>query len=106
MKPIQLRRPLRVVLLLAAMVCTSCSRAPSFDILGSFFPAWLLCLAFGLLLTGVAHWRLGQACSKHAIAVSNTTCASGIGLPKPDLPVHPRALAHVFSIEDPYEAYR
>jgi hypothetical protein len=27
------------------------TRAPSFDILGSFFPAWLLCLVAGLVLT-------------------------------------------------------
>jgi hypothetical protein len=32
------------------LVLTSCSRAPSFDVLGSFFPAWLLCLLLGLLL--------------------------------------------------------
>jgi YtcA family len=32
------------------------SRAPSFDILGSLFPAWLVCLAAGLLLTGLCHW--------------------------------------------------
>jgi YtcA family len=36
------------------LVSTSCSRAPSFDILGSFFPAWLFCLVLGLLLTAVA----------------------------------------------------
>jgi len=48
-------------LLLAAGLCTSCSRAPSFDILGSFFPAWILCLAVGLLLTFGAHWLLGHA---------------------------------------------
>jgi hypothetical protein len=36
----------------------SCSRAPSFDILGSFFPAWLLCLAVGLLLTVATYWLL------------------------------------------------
>jgi YtcA family len=28
-----------------------CGRAPSFDILGSFFPAWLLCLAVAIMLT-------------------------------------------------------
>jgi len=33
------------------LVLTGCSRAPSFDVLGSFFPAWLLCLVLGLLLT-------------------------------------------------------
>jgi NhaP-type Na+/H+ or K+/H+ antiporter len=37
---------------------TSCNRAPSFDILGSFFPAWIVCLALGLLLTVGARWLL------------------------------------------------
>jgi hypothetical protein len=27
-----------------------CSRAPSFNILGSFFPAWILCGVIGILL--------------------------------------------------------
>jgi len=43
-------------LAVAAMSCTGCSRAPSFDILGSFFPAWLVCLALGLALTVAARW--------------------------------------------------
>ena len=34
------------------------TRAPSFDILGSFFPAWLVCLALGLLLTVAVRWVL------------------------------------------------
>lgn len=45
-------------LLLGGMLSTGCSRAPSFDVLGSFFPAWLLCLAMGLLLTVAARWLL------------------------------------------------
>jgi hypothetical protein len=28
-----------------------CSRAPSFNILGSFFPSWILCGLIGILLT-------------------------------------------------------
>jgi len=28
---------------------TGCARAPSFDILGSFFPAWLVCLLLAIL---------------------------------------------------------
>jgi hypothetical protein len=51
-------RPWMAGLLLAGMLCTGCSRAPSFDILGSFFPAWLLCLALGLSLTVAARWVL------------------------------------------------
>jgi hypothetical protein len=45
-----------LVLLLGLLFCTGCSRAPSFDIVGSFFPAWLLCVFVGLLLTVVARW--------------------------------------------------
>ncbi len=36
---------------LAATLCAHCTRAPSFDILGSYFPAWLVCLAIAVLLT-------------------------------------------------------
>lgn len=46
------------VLLLGGMLSTGCNRAQSFDVLGSFFPAWLLCLALGLLLTATARWLL------------------------------------------------
>jgi hypothetical protein len=34
------------------------TRAPSFDILGSFFPAWLVCLTVGLVLTVAVQWLL------------------------------------------------
>jgi hypothetical protein len=35
----------------AAMVLIAgCSRAPSFNLLGSFFPAWILCGIIGILL--------------------------------------------------------
>ncbi len=34
------------------------TRAPSFDILGSFFPAWLVCLVLGLVLTVTVRWAL------------------------------------------------
>jgi hypothetical protein len=48
----------RFGLAIVAFLLTSCGRAPSFDILGSFFPAWLVCLALGLLLTVAARWVL------------------------------------------------
>jgi hypothetical protein len=35
----------------AIFTATGCSRAPSFNILGSFFPAWLLCGIVGIVLT-------------------------------------------------------
>ena len=39
---------------LLPLLLSSCTRAPSFDILGSFFPAWLVCLAAAVLFTIVA----------------------------------------------------
>ena len=57
----QFQKLLAVLLLVVAMSCAGCSRAPSFDILGSFFPAWLICLASGLSLTLAARWLLLRA---------------------------------------------
>jgi YtcA family len=45
---------------LAVFLLTSCGRAPSFDVLGSFFPAWLACLALALLLTVVVRWLFSR----------------------------------------------
>lgn len=36
------------------------TRAPSFDVLGSFFPAWLACVALAVVLTFVARWLLSR----------------------------------------------
>ena len=44
--------------LLGPLLLTSCSRAPSIEILGSYFPAWLICLALAILLTFLARWLL------------------------------------------------
>ena len=43
---------------LGPLMLASCSRAPSIDILGSYFPAWLICLALAILLTFLARWLL------------------------------------------------
>src|ERR1700683_148181 len=34
----------------ALLLTAGCSRAPSFNVLGSFFPAWILCGVIGILL--------------------------------------------------------
>jgi len=39
---------------------SGCSRAPTFDIIGSFFPAWLVCLIAGIFLASFAHWSLSR----------------------------------------------
>jgi len=52
------RRISRCHLILGAFFLTGCGRAPSFDVLGSFFPAWLVCVALSLILTAAARWLL------------------------------------------------
>lgn len=47
-------------LLAVVLVLDGCDRAPSFDVLGSFFPAWLVCLALALVLTAAARWVLSR----------------------------------------------
>jgi hypothetical protein len=44
----------------ALLLITGCGRAPSFDILGSFFPAWLVCLVLAILLTVVSRMLLNR----------------------------------------------
>ncbi len=36
--------------------------SPTVDILGSYFPAWMVCILTGLALTFVAHWIV-QVCN-------------------------------------------
>jgi hypothetical protein len=38
---------------LASLLLVGCGRAPALDILGSFFPAWLVCLTAAILLTAI-----------------------------------------------------
>src|ERR1700761_3864718 len=42
--------------LFGTALLTGCGRAPSFEILGSFFPAWLICLVAGLLFATLVNW--------------------------------------------------
>ena len=34
-----------------SLLLVGCERAPTFDVMGSFFPAWLFCFAMSILLT-------------------------------------------------------
>jgi len=44
----------RLLVYLVVFLLAGCSRTPSIDILGSFFPAWLVCFAAASLLTALA----------------------------------------------------
>ena len=37
-----------------------CSEAPAFDVMGSLFPAWIFCIALGILLAAFTRWLLGR----------------------------------------------
>ena len=45
-----------VVVLAFLAVRTSSHHSLTVDILGSYFPAWMVCIVSGLALTFVAHW--------------------------------------------------
>jgi hypothetical protein len=35
------------------LLCSGCGRAPAIDVIGSFFPAWMLCLIISIVLTSL-----------------------------------------------------
>jgi hypothetical protein len=47
---------LAVVVLRLVAVCISSDHSPTVDVLGSYFPAWMVCILSGLALTLIAHW--------------------------------------------------
>ncbi len=44
--------------LVTILPLAGCGRAPSFNILGSFFPAWLICMIVGIILAAIVNWTL------------------------------------------------
>jgi hypothetical protein len=51
----ELHRPAVWMILLSLSLVSGCRRAPSIGIYGSYFPGWLICLAFGIALTAATH---------------------------------------------------
>lgn len=56
------RTPLRCAafceIALMTWLVSGCGHAPSIEIVGSLFPAWLLCLVIGIFLATVGRWLL------------------------------------------------
>jgi len=79
-------RGIRVVkhgLALSSLLLAGCGRAPSFDLVGSFFPAWLVCLAVAILLTVLARLflqRLGVALILPILTYPSLTAAFAFAL--------------------------
>ena len=57
--------PTGMALALLSLALAGCRVGPSIDVLGSFFPAWMLALVIGLVITGVVR-QLFLAMDLHA----------------------------------------
>ena len=55
-RPVVLVGLLLLIWALVFVVRPLSHRTPTIDILGSYFPAWMICIVSGLTLTLVAHW--------------------------------------------------
>jgi heme/copper-type cytochrome/quinol oxidase subunit 2 len=40
------------------LFCAGCAQSPSMDVMGSFFPAWMICLTIAVILTFVVRYLL------------------------------------------------
>ena len=56
-------------LLLVAPLLAGCSRAPSVDVLGSFFPAWLVFFLVSIVLTALVRLALLRLRVKAALPI-------------------------------------
>jgi hypothetical protein len=54
---------------LVAPLLSSCSRAPSVEVLGSFFPAWLVCFIVAIVLTALVRLALLRLRVKAALPI-------------------------------------
>ena len=45
----------------ALLLTAGCSQGPSYDVMGSLFPAWLVCVVLGALLAVGGRWLLLRA---------------------------------------------
>jgi hypothetical protein len=55
---------LALLVLQVSTVRAAAAHSPAIDVLGSYFPAWLLCIVIGVILTIVARFLL-IACKLH-----------------------------------------
>jgi hypothetical protein len=63
------RRALGLFIAFLGALVAGCSRAPALDILGSFFPAWLVCFVVAIVLTGIVRVVLVRLRVKLALPV-------------------------------------
>ena len=47
-----------IAMLLLSLSCSGCNGAPAIEVLGSFFPAWMVCIIVGVVLAFVIRFFL------------------------------------------------
>jgi hypothetical protein len=47
-----------LIVLMIALSCAGCNGAPAIDVLGSFFPAWMVCIIAAVVLAFVVRYLL------------------------------------------------
>jgi hypothetical protein len=62
-----------------ALAVSGCNRAPTLDLLGSYFPAWMLCTAIGVLVT-VIIWRILRVAGIDQYVVAPLLTYAGLAL--------------------------
>jgi hypothetical protein len=70
------------ILILAAVALAGCNRNPSVEIVGSYFPGWMICLTLGIALTAITHallpspiqHRIGHPAVVYPAMVTLFTC--------------------------------
>jgi hypothetical protein len=59
----------RALFVFFAGLLAGCSRAPSVDVMGSFFPGWLVCVIVGIVFAAVARLALLRLRIKVALPI-------------------------------------
>jgi hypothetical protein len=50
-----------------AIALTGCAHAPSFNVLGSYFPGWIACIALSVLFTALVRFLLKRLEWEHTL---------------------------------------
>jgi hypothetical protein len=62
-----------------ALVTAGCSHAPTMNLFGSYFPAWMLCAAVGIVVT-VVIWRILAMTGIHEYVIAPLLTYTGLAL--------------------------
>ena len=62
-----------------ALVTAGCSHAPTMNLFGSYFPAWMLCAAVGIVTT-VIIWRILAMAGIHEYVIAPLLTYTGLAL--------------------------